>query len=57
MLKEELAKPIDMPDVGEKSDYEKLRDSTIIDRHQAMKESGMFSDIELEKILSTKIYD
>ena len=56
-LKEELSRPIIMPDLGEKSQYEKVRDQTIRDRQQAMKESGMFNDTELENMLTSKIYE
>ena len=51
--KEELLKPIDMPVQVEKGDYEKARDKTIRDRHTAMKESGMFSDHELQAMLKS----
>ena len=54
-LKEKLSTPINMPDSGGKSEYEKVRDETIKARHQAMKESGMFSDCELDKILNSKL--
>ena len=54
-LKEKLSTPINMPDSGAKSEYEKVRDETIKARHQAMKESGMFSDCELDKILNSKL--
>ena len=56
-LKEEMAKPISMPIQGEKSEYEIVRDNTIRDRHLAMKESGMFDDKELDKVLRCKIYN
>ena len=51
--KEELLKPIDMQLSIEKGDYEKARDRTILDRHSAMKESGLFSDYELQAMLKT----
>ena len=54
-LKEKLSTPISIPDSGEKSEYEKIRDENINARYQAMKESGMFSDCELEKMLKTKL--
>ena len=53
-LKEKLSTPISMPDSGEKSEYEKIRDETIKARQQAMKESGMFSDCELDKMFTSK---
>ena len=56
-IKDELSRPISMPDLGEKSDYEKVREKTIRDRHLSMKESGMFSDSELDKMLTSKLYD
>ena len=56
-LQEEMAKPISMPIQGEKSEYERVRDNTIRERHLAMKESGMFDAKELDKILTCKIYD
>ena len=56
-LKEEMAMPISMPIQGEKSEYEIVRDNTIRDRHLAMKESGMFDDEELDKVLGCKIYN
>ena len=46
--KEQLAVPIHIPNSGEKGEYEKLRDKTILERCKAMKESGMFSDSELQ---------
>ena len=48
---EELSKPIRMPKTGEKGKYEKVRDEMIQQRHDAMKESGMFTDKELAQIL------
>ena len=51
--KEELLKPIDMPMQTEKGDYEKERDRTILERHSAMKESGLFSNDELKAMLKT----
>ena len=48
---EELSKPIRMPKTGEKGSYEQVRDEMIQQRHDAMKESGMFTDKELEQIL------
>ena len=51
--KEELLKPIDMPVQVEKGDYEKARNETILERHTAMKESGLFSDHELKAMLKT----
>ena len=54
-LKEKLSTPISIPDSGEKSEYEKIRDENIKARHQAMKESGMFSDCELDKMLKSKL--
>ena len=56
-LKEEMSRPIDMPDCGKKSEYEKLRDENIRARYDAMKESGMFSDKELKEMLKSKIYE
>ena len=53
-LREKLSTPISMPESGEKSEYEKVREETIKARHQAMKESGMFSDCELDKMLTSK---
>ena len=53
-LKEKLSTPISIPDSGEKCEYEKIRDATIKARHQAMKESGMFSESELDKMLTSK---
>ena len=49
--KKELLKPIDCPKQMEKGEYEKVRDKTIMERHNAMKESGMFGDNELQAIL------
>ena len=49
--KEQLTRPIEMPDLGEKGDYEKARDENILERHRAMQESGMFSDNELKYML------
>ena len=40
-----------MPKTGEKGNYEKVRDEMIQQRHDAMKESGMFTDKELTQIL------
>ena len=54
-LKEKLSTPISIPDSGEKSEYEKIRDENIKARQQAMKESGMFCDCELEKMLKSKL--
>ena len=51
--KEELLKPIDMPKTNEKGDYEKARDQTVLERHSAMKESGLFSDNELQAMIKT----
>ena len=56
-LREEMSKPIDMPIVGEKCEYEKLRDERVRERFNAMKESGMFSEKELDNILKSKMYD
>ena len=57
-IKDELSRPISMPDLGEKSDYEKIREKTIRDRHHSMKESGMFSDSDkMDKMLTSKLYD
>ena len=50
--KEELSKPITMRS-SEKSKYEEARDETIRQRHDAMKESGLFNDTELARILET----
>ena len=51
--KEALLKPIKLPIKQiEKGDYEKARDRTIMERHAAMKESGMFEDNELQVILN-----
>ena len=51
--KEALLKPIKLPiKQTEKGDYEKARDRTILERHDAMKESGMFEDNELQVILN-----
>ena len=49
--KEELSKPIAMPKQTVKGDYEKARDHTILERYHAMKESGMFSDAELQHMV------
>ena len=51
--KEALLKPIKLPKQMEKGDYEKARDKTILERYNAMRESGMFEDIELQAILNT----
>ena len=51
--KEALLKPINLPKQIEKGDYEKARDKIILERHNAMRESGMFKDNELESILAT----
>ena len=51
--KEELLKPIDMPKPNEKGDYEKARDQIVLQRHSAMKESGLFSDKELQAMIKT----
>ena len=51
--KEELLKPIDMPVQVEKGEYEKARNETILECHTAMKESGLFSDHELNAMLKT----
>ena len=56
-LREEMSKPIDMPIVGEKCEYEKLRDERVRERFNAMKESGMFNEKELDNILKSKMYD
>ena len=56
-LKEEMSRPIDMPDCGKKSEYEKLRDENIRAHYDAMKESGMISDKELKEMLKSKIYE
>ena len=48
--KEQLQKPIDMPSVGEKGAYEKVRDDIICERHRVMAESGMFTQKELKSI-------
>ena len=48
--KEELEKPIDMPNLGEKGAYEKARDDNILERHRVMSESGMFTEKELKSI-------
>ena len=51
--KKELLKPIKLPVKNkEKGDYEKARDKAILERHNAMKESGMFEDNELQVILN-----
>ena len=49
--KEELQKPIEMPKQIEKGAYEKARDQTILERYNAMKESGMFSEKELQHMI------
>ena len=54
-LKEKLSTPISMPESGEKSEYEKVREETIKARHQAMKESEMFRDCELDEMLKSKL--
>ena len=51
--KEELLKPIDMPSVGEKGAYEKVRDDNIQERLRVMSESGMFTEKELKSIKDT----
>ena len=51
--KEELAKPITMPEGVGKSKYEEARDETIRQRHDAMKESGLFTERDLERVLET----
>ena len=48
---EELSKPIRMPKTGGKGNYEKVRDEMIQQRHDAMKESGLFTEKELKQIL------
>ena len=50
--KEQLLKPIDVPKQLEKGEYEKARDQTILERHNAMKDSGMFNDKELLYMLN-----
>ena len=48
-----MLKPIKLPiKQTEKGDYEKARDKAILERHNAMKESGMFEDNELQVILN-----
>ena len=42
-----------MPKPNEKGDYEKARDQTVLERHSAMKESGLFSDNELQAMIKT----
>ena len=49
--KEELSKPIAAPKQTVKGEYEKARDHTILERYNAMKESGMFSDTELQHMV------
>ena len=44
--RETLSQPITLPS-GKKGDYEKMRDGLICQRHDAMKESGMFTTLEL----------
>ena len=51
-VREELAQPIDMPEQDEKGEYEKCRDENILERHEAMKESGLFTDDELKAMLT-----
>ena len=51
-VREELAKPIHMPKQSEKGEYEKCRDDNILKRHEAMKESGLFTDTELQAMLN-----
>ena len=48
--KEKLSQPINIPKLGEKGEYEKVRDGIIGERYDAMKESGLFSEKELEMI-------
>ena len=48
--KEQLQQPINVPKLGEKGEYEKVRDGIICERHDAMKESGLFSEKELEML-------
>ena len=49
-MKEELHKPIDMPSVGKKGAYEKVRDDNIQERLRVMSESGMFTQKELKSM-------
>ncbi len=49
--KEELNKPITMPKQIKKGAYEKARDQTILERYNAMKESGMFCEKELQYMI------
>ena len=51
--KEELAKPIPMLENIGKSKYEEARDETIRQRHDAMKESGLFTERDLKRVLET----
>ena len=55
--KEELSKPIAMPKQTVKGDYEKARDQTILERYNAMKESGMFSDTELQHMIDMILWN
>ena len=50
--KAELLKPIKLPKEKEKGEYERARDTAILERHDAMKASGMFSDKELKAMLT-----
>ena len=50
--KAELLKPIKLPQKTEKGEYEKARDTAILERHNAMKASGMFGDKELKAMLT-----
>ena len=50
--KAELLKPIKLPKKTEKGEYEKARDTAILERHNAMKASGMFGDKELKAMLT-----
>ena len=51
--KEELTKPITMPENVGKGKYEEARDETIRQRHDAMKESGLFTERDLARVLET----
>ena len=54
-LKEELSKPISMPEQGEKGEYEGARDDIIRERHRVMEASGLFNATELQSMLNVII--
>ena len=52
-----MLKPIDTPIVGKKCEFEKLRDERVREHFNAMKESGMFNEKELDNILKIEMFD